>query len=146
VYYTGHDYRDKTGLTIATWNAEVGSPGWRMSRAFGEIKKSFRGKAIVFLADCCASGKLVEYAKSSTKPVAVITSAASDEAVPEGWTFTTSLIDVVKGDPALDTDHNGTIDWAEAASTVQASILKAYGHSGAVYLPPGLEISWPTSH
>lgn len=146
VYYTGHGYSDKSDLLLATWNAGVGFPGWSMNRAFGEIRKSFRGRAVVFLADCCASGRLVDYAHRSYQPVAVLSSSVNDEDVPEGWAFTTAMTEVLNGHPQIDTDRNGRIEWAEAASHVQSATQEAYSRSGAAYLPSGLDISWPVTH
>jgi hypothetical protein len=146
VYYTGHGYDLKGGLTLATWNAEVGSEGWQMVRAFTEIDKFFRGRAIVFLADCCASGKLVQFAQASKKVVAIVSSASNDEDVPEGWSFTTALAEVFRGRPDLDLDNNGVIDWDEATSHVEARLNADYGHPGAVFRPTGFDLSWPVGH
>ncbi len=146
VYYTGHGYVEKTGLTFATWNTGVGSPGWRLNRAFAQVDKLFRGKAIVWLADACASGRLVALAKRSRKETVVLTSSSGDESIPEGWTFTNSAADAFEGQSALDSDHDGQVSWGETVSAVSAALMVANHDPGTSWTPPGFSLSWPDNH
>jgi|GEM_PF-4123801 len=142
VYYTGHGYVQKGQLLLATYNAEVGFPGWRMERAFAQIKKLFRGKAVVFVVDSCASGRLVSYAQKAGGKVCVLASSESDQQVPEGWAFTTALAEAVRGAPTVDVNADRKVSFDETASFVQSATKAAYGRAGSTFVPKAFGFEW----
>lgn len=92
VFYSGHGYFQKGKLFFATWNAMIADDGWRMSRAAEQIKRSFRGKEVVWIVDACASGALRSVMEGAKTHVTVLSTAKGREDVPEDWKLQETLV------------------------------------------------------
>ena len=128
VYYTGHGYVRQQKLFFATWNADIGSQGWSMKRAFDQIRESFQGKNLVFFADCCKTGPLTDLAKGTRKPVAILGASEGESDAPMDWTFTNTVAKIIRGDSRADDDGDGHIDWNEAVKFFASETHRPASH------------------
>src|SRR5262249_52970500 len=86
------------------------------------IRDNFRGKRVLFLADCCYSGGLAKAAEELGKDgfaAASVTSAGATVTSTVNWTFTQTVIDALTGEPLTDRDGDGTVTLGELAAEVR---------------------------
>jgi len=109
VFYSGHGYFQDGKPQLATYNAEVASPGWRIERMSTWLAKAFRGSRLVVVIDSCASGSMLPWFQRQRFPLTFLASAKGDAQAPEGWNFQELLGSAV-------TRHG--LDWAAVRRTM----------------------------
>jgi hypothetical protein len=120
-YYAGHGYPAGDAFFFASYDAGAGKDapeGFMLSDIAKVLKKSYKGKRVLLMADCCYSGALGHVAKDLSEAgfLAGSLSAASDSNLSgSNWTFTCGMIDVLQGRPLVDLDGDGYISFFEAA-------------------------------
>ena len=89
------------------------------------IRDNFKGKRVLFLADCCFSGGLAKAAEGLNKAgyeAAYLTSANDEMVSTNNWTFTQTLIDALEGDTFADANADGVVTMDELAGDVQRAM------------------------
>ena len=118
-YYAGHGMRDYKNASrpcsFLTYDTES---KWTVTSIFENVDKNFRGRQVIYTADCCHSGSLVVEAARHPGRSAVLTSAHVSSTSTGNWTFTNSLVQMFQGSPLLDFDDNTQITFSEAAHHV----------------------------
>ena len=150
VYYCGHGFPAGGEVCLANFDVRprfAVQTGLLASDLAGMVKSSFRGKRVLFLADCCFSGglgKAAETLRAAGFEAASLTSA-SDSVVSTGnWTFTQTVIDALTGDTFADANGDGAVTLDELAAEVKAAMaaLENQKHGYAVHgLPGGLRLA-----
>ena len=80
------------------------------------VSKEFKGKRVLFLADCCHSGGLARAAEALAKSgiqAASLTSADATATSTVNWTFTQTVIDALEGTPFADKNGDGVLSLEE---------------------------------
>jgi hypothetical protein len=80
------------------------------------LKRCFKGRRVILLADCSYSGALLSVAQAlCRKGIDGICLSSSSSASPaaESWTFSQSLLDGLWGEPLFDHDGDGNISLQE---------------------------------
>ena len=128
-YYCGHGFEAKAGdVCFANYDLNpkaVERTGLLASDIAKIIGKSFKGKRVILLADCCCSGGLSETGKTLAKAgfeVATLTSSDASTLSTGNWTFTQSIIDSLKGDSLADANRDGTVTLGEMAGEVKEAM------------------------
>jgi hypothetical protein len=81
---------------------------------FETIEKEFKGSAAMLFPDCCYSGGMVDLLpRSSRVAYAVLSSTHAHNLAWSGWRFIDCLIRGFTGDPRLDREQNGRVNWDE---------------------------------
>lgn len=130
VYYCGHGSPVKPGgeLVLANYDLQpqrAELTGLLASNLTDMVKESFKGKRVLFLADCCFSGGLGATAEALNKAgyeTAAITSSNDQVVSTLNWTFTQTVIDVLKGDPLADGNGDGMVTLAELSTEVKGAM------------------------
>jgi hypothetical protein len=128
-YYAGHGSKENdNSIYFANYDITsegITSTGFNISWLGNEIKKSFKGKTVWLLADCCYSGGLIDEGKKiygAGINVVVMTSAASCNISTGNWTFTQTIIDCLNGLPLGDANSDGKITLGEVHSELTAAM------------------------
>ena len=133
IYYAGHGMTAGTEGVFACYDINtkrMKQTGWRHKNLADSIKQEFKGSNVLLFADCCFSGTLKNVGRELAKAkfqVACLTSASIDSASTGNWTFTMGLIDVLKGEPIADQDHDGHVSLAEASNEIGGA-MKYFEH------------------
>ncbi|MEM6473519.1 MAG: hypothetical protein AAF802_28425, partial [Planctomycetota bacterium] len=128
VYYAGHGMLENGGGVFANFDIDTRralETGWTHHSIADVISENFSGRRVLLFADCCYSGALenvVSRLSSKGLRAGCLTSASSSNLSTNNWTYTLTLIDLLKGQTLADTDHNGTIDFKEAGLEVARSM------------------------
>lgn len=115
IYFTGHgDWDLETGehyFINYDAVADDWDTFWSVTSIFDEIEEYFNGSHVLLMADCCASGGLIDAAKQRESDIsyACISSVYSHYTSTGNWTFTEALLKGLKGDPVVDLDEDGVI-------------------------------------
>lgn len=126
-YYAGHGVRRENHYYLANYDAGDEPEGTcvPISEIAAILKREFRGRRVLFFADCCHSGGLREAAAAvaATKRQAVIVTSVSPEGISTGnWTFTETLLDGLTGRFTVDRDADGAVTFQEMAEDVGAAM------------------------
>lgn len=117
LYYTGHGSRDRRSREVhfANYDATNYASAWRVRSIIETIEQNFRGEKCLLLADCCYSGGLADEAQRyrTRVPYAFLCSAYSHNSSTGKWTFTDAVLKGLRGDPAVDRDADGEIEFEE---------------------------------
>ena len=117
IYFTGHGFRDRKSHEVhfANYDAVDGASAWSVRAIFDTVEESFRGSHVLFMADCCYSGGLVDEARlrKSRLGYACLCSSHSHNSSTGRWTFTESLLAGLRGSPTVDLNDDGEIDVSE---------------------------------
>jgi hypothetical protein len=131
-YYAGHGGRDYTTPTRAcTFMTYDTASRWAVGSIFESVEKNFRGKQVIYTADCCHSGCLVEEAVRHQGRAAALTSAHVASTSTGRWTFTRCLVEMFEGSPVFDVNSDGQITFAEASRYVTNEMAFAEGQYAA---------------
>lgn len=142
VYYCGHGLPagPKRELCLANYDLIPQRPdrtGLLASELAEMIKATFRGRRVLLLADCCFSGGLKQTATALNQAgfeAAAITSASDQVVSTLNWTFTQTVIDVLKGEPFADANGDGVLSLEELGTEVQAAMKALERQQGGVAL------------
>lgn len=113
---------------------------------FETIEKEFKGSEAVLFPDCCYSGGLVDLLpRNSRISYAALSSTHAHNVAWSGWRFIDCLIRGLTGDPRVDREHNGRVNWdelcrfTERQMAIVAEGKPVYANSGS--FDPHLEFS-----
>ena len=116
-YFTGHGSRNREThrATFANYDAPSGDDAWAVEEIYDAIESEFRGEQALLIADCCYSGALADAARGRDSSIAYgcLCSSFSRNSSTGNWTFTESLLKGWRGDPAVDLDDDGAVEWDE---------------------------------
>jgi hypothetical protein len=125
-YYTGHG-----GVgSFETTNGGSYNHAW----IAGQIDKTFKGKQVLLLGDCCDSGSLEDVVDDTAGPIdyACISSSSRRESGHGNWTFSQAVLDGLRGEAYVDLNKDGYITVDELAKHVRHDIL-VYENNHSVY-------------
>jgi hypothetical protein len=137
LYYAGHGSRNYANAgrpcTFMTYDT---ASGWPVNSIFNTVAQNFRGRQVMYTADCCHSGSLVVQSaqqgqSGSALAAGALTSSHVSSTSTGNWTFTRSLIRMLDGDAALDFSGDGKITFAEASRFVTDEMALAEGQYAA---------------
>ncbi|MBC8173178.1 MAG: caspase family protein, partial [Chitinophagales bacterium] len=133
-YFSGHGFPgygyidDRESIYFANYDIDTWYPettGFNIDYIGDAFIHAFKGNAVLFMADCCQSGGLIEQAqKFSLKGVksAAITSCAASNWSTGNWTFTQKVIDGLNGDAFINTNGDGAVTYNEMISQINLSM------------------------
>ncbi|MBC8048274.1 MAG: caspase family protein [Fimbriimonadaceae bacterium] len=122
-YINDHESIYFANYDINSWYPE--STGFNIDYIGDEFINKFKGNAVLFMADCCMSGGLIEQAqKFSNKGIkaAAVTSSAASNWSTGNWTFTQKVIDALNGDRYINLNGDREITYAEMISEINFSM------------------------
>lgn len=126
LYYAGHGSKDDSGVTyFANYDAgkDLQATAWSVPSIFDALDKKFNGSMSILTADCCYSGALVQEAERRKRPWACLTSSLASAASTANWTFTECLLAGLRGDPLVDANGDGAIEFDELAKYTYAEMV-----------------------
>lgn len=129
IYYAGHGLNSESGGVFACYDirtAAAQQTGWVLSDLEKQVRENFRGGQVLLLADCCFSGSLAVTTRKLNQSgikAASLTSASAANVSTNNWTYTVSLIDLLKGQPFADANGDDKISLVEAAYEVRKTML-----------------------
>ncbi|MFO0614755.1 MAG: agenet domain-containing protein [Polyangiaceae bacterium] len=117
-YFGSHGgYDAQTGRhTFSTFDGSL-----PMEWAVDEIEARFKGSRALLFADSCYSGGLVEIVTSKPRRVAyaALASTSAHELAYSAWRFIDVLMRAFSGDPLMDEDRDGRVEFLEASRFVE---------------------------
>ena len=132
-YYAGHGARNyaepaRTCTFVTYDTASI----WTVASVFQTVERNFHGRQVMYMADCCHSGSIVDEAAHRKGREAGLASAHVSSTSTGNWTFTRCLVDMFEGSPMLDRNGDGEITFAEAARYIEGEMAFAEGqHSSS---------------
>lgn len=123
VYYAGHGYQSDDGrdVYLAPYDAgDENAPGWSVESIPRAIEKHSDASRVLWLIDCCYSGRAAEEIQGRvTGPAyACITSSLASQSSTGRWTFTEAFLDAMRGAGYVDLDRDGRVTLDEFARHV----------------------------
>jgi len=124
-YYAGHGGKSDTGVvSFASYDCVPTDSlsGVTMQDIAAAVKDNFKGRRVLFMADCCYSGGLGQAAQelaTSGYETASLTSADASNLSAWTWNFTQTVIEGLRGDPLLDLNNDGVISLQEIGDDVR---------------------------
>lgn len=122
-YINDHESIYFANYDISSWYPE--STGFNIDYIGDTFINVFKGNSVLFMADCCQSGGLVEQAQKFGDrgiKASAITSCAAANWSTGNWTFTQKIIDGLNGDAYENLDGDGAITFSEMIAEVDASM------------------------
>ena len=142
-YYAGHGGRDSF-LNYDYVVNEKEKCCFYHAEITEAVKKHFKGRNVLLLADCCHSGGLGVVANNLAAAgfkAASLTSADITVGSTGNWTFTQSILDALNGSVLFDSDNDGFITLGETAAEVASEM--AFRESQPFgYTLAGIPDSW----
>jgi len=145
VYYCGHGYEsedDASKILFAPYDAGIGDvEGWAVADLVRQIRKEYKGRRVILLADCCHSGALVAAARSLADrfEVACLASSTASASSTGNWTFTEAVLAGFGGDPCVDLNRDGRITFSELQQFTKSEMRFAEEQTAPGLATPGLE-------
>ena len=98
-----------------------------MAWALDTIEKDFKGRSAVLFSDSCYSGGLVELAQARKGRVsyAALSSTSSHNTATSRWRFFETVMRGFRGEPAVDLNGDGSIDFDELSRFAEAHMAFA---------------------
>ena len=118
--------------------------GFNVSEITEAVKKQFKGRNVLLMADCCHSGGLGVVANDLAAAgfrAASLTSADVEVPSVGNWTFSQTILAALNGNALFDSDTNGFISVGEAAAEV-ALEMEYQAHQMYGFTLAGLPESW----
>lgn len=130
VYYAGHGYPSNNGKDVYLAPYDAGddeAPGWSVKSIPRAIEKHAAASRVLWLIDCCYSGRAAEVIKGRvTGPAyACVTSSLASQSSTGHWTFTEAFLDALRGAAYVDLDHDGRVTLDEFARHAAADMNSA---------------------
>lgn len=133
-YFTGHGVRDAKGQLVLTTtdtdSQRLESTGLRASALVPLYALRGARDRVILLSDACTSGDLAAVAWSLLVlgvPTVALTSAAAQSESTGNWTFSQTIIDVLRGRALIDLDEDGAVTLAEAAVEARVAMRHREG-------------------
>lgn len=130
VYYAGHGYKSDKGrdVYLAPYDAgDDNAPGWSVRSIPRTIEKYSSVSQVLWLIDCCYSGRAAMEIKGRTTGPAYlcVTSSLASQSSTGHWTFTEAFLDAMRGAAYVDLDHDGQVSIDEFARHVELDMSLA---------------------
>ena len=128
VYYAGHgSYGPEKSLQLANYDAATA--WWSVPGLISAIEGNVDGAKVWLMADCCFSGGLAQEVgkKPRRNSYGCLTSAHVHSTSTGNWTFTDCILQGLRGDPRLDRDSDGAVQFGELAHHVELTMAFAEG-------------------
>jgi hypothetical protein len=130
VYYAGHGYKSDNGkdVYLAPYDAgDDSAPGWSVKSIPRTIEKYSSVSQVLWLIDCCYSGRAaVEIKGRTTGPgYLCVTSSLASQSSTGHWTFTEAFLDAMRGASYVDINHDGKVSIDEFARHVELDMSQA---------------------
>lgn len=120
VYYAGHGYASDDGrdVYLAPYDAgDDAAPGWSVKSIPRAIEKYSAASRVLWLIDCCYSGRAAEQIQGRTTGPGYlcITSSSASQSSTGHWTFTEAFLDALRGTAYVDLNRDGKVTVGEFA-------------------------------
>ena len=147
VYYAGHGYKSDDGkdVYLAPYDAgDEGVPGWSVKSIPRTIEKHSSVSQVLWLIDCCHSGRAaVEIKGRTTGPgYLCVTSSLASQSSTGHWTFTESFLDAMRGVAYVDLNHDGQVTIAEFAMHAEKDMNLAEEQQSAFATSGNFNAHW----
>jgi hypothetical protein len=120
LYYTGHGSRDHKTREVhfVNYDAKDGPTAWSVAEIAKTVDQGFRGDKALLMADCCYSGALAEELRRLDRrvPFACLCSSFAHNSSTGNWTYTDALLKGYRGNPAVDNNGDGRVEFSEIAA------------------------------
>lgn len=120
LYYTGHGSRDHKTREVhfVNYDAKDGPTAWSVAEIAKTVDHGFQGDKALLMADCCYSGALAEELRRHDRriPFACLCSSFSHNSSTGNWTYTDALLKGFRGNPAVDQNGDGQVEFSEIAA------------------------------
>jgi hypothetical protein len=142
-YYCGHGYGAEETYYFASYDCDdvVKLP---ISYVVDTIDNCFPGKNAILLADCCHSGYLVKLAEEKAMQGSRLNYAAFSSVFYKAgstgnWTFSSAVMDALRGEAFLELNGDGKVTLPELESHIQQDMALVEQQFGSSFIAPALK-------
>jgi hypothetical protein len=137
VYFTGHGLRAEDGaIYFSNYDLvpdDFEATGFAIDDVADALSELAPGVRLILLGDFCHSGALTQVAEKLS--ATSLTSAEASNLSTGNWTFTQTMLRVLKGDSLADRNHDGAIDLSEAKREIDDAMKYTEWQRAGSYLP-----------